>query len=339
MKTLTLRTSAAFRSVSVAIAASLLLVGVFAGNAQAAGTPVGTVIENTASINYDLAGTPLSLQSNTTTLTVAERINVTTTLLSPQTLVSANDAGVALLFSVTNTGNGNEAFQLLIESIIAGDDFDPVPSVPAIYFDTDNSGDFNVGDVAYVPGSNDPLLAADESVNVFIVNDIPAGVANGEIGQSQLTAQSVTGTGAPGTVFANQGDGGVNAVIGSTGGEDSDIGEYLVSDVLLSLVKSQVVVDPNGGAEPIPGATLTYTISAEVQSAGVATGSVISDDIPTFTTYAPGSITLNGLALSDAIDADAGEFDNGGTPRVVIRLGDLTQADGIQTIVFSVTID
>lgn len=312
---------------------------VFSGPAGAVGTAVGTVIENTANITYELAGTPLALQSNTITLSVAERINVTTTLQSPQTLVSAGDTGQALLFTVTNTGNGNETFQLLIDSVIAGDDFDPLPAVPAIYFDTDGSGDFNLGDQPYTPGVNDPTLTADESVSVFIVNDIPGTVVNGEIGRSQLTATSTTGSGPAGTVFPNQGDGGVNAVIGTTGGSAAALGEYLVSDVLINVVKTQLVLDPSGGAEPIPGATLTYTISVDVVSAGVATASALRDAIPTFTTFVPGSIALNGGALTDAVDVDAGELDISGPATVVVRLGDLTQADGVQTIVFQVSID
>ena len=227
------------------------------GPVIAAGTAVGTVIENTANITYDLGGTPLALQSNTTTIVVAERINVTTTLQSPQTLVSANDSNQALLFTVTNTGNGSEAFQLAIDSALGGDDFDPLPAVPAIYFDTDGSGDFNAGDIAYSAGSNDPLLSADESINVFIVNDIPGTVSNGQIGRSQLTATAVTGSGPAGTVYAGQGDGGVDAVIGTTTGTAAAIGEYLVSDVLIDVIKSQLVNDPNGGNQPIPGATLT----------------------------------------------------------------------------------
>tara|TARA_R110002096_G_scaffold130643_5_gene279906 strand:- start:670 stop:1608 length:939 start_codon:yes stop_codon:yes gene_type:complete len=309
------------------------------GPVIAAGTAVGTVIENTANITYDLGGTPLTLQSNTTTIVVAERINVTTTLQSPQTLVSANDTNQALLFTVTNTGNGNEAFQLAIDSALGGDDFDPLPAVPAIYFDTDGSGDFNAGDVAYNPGVNDPLLSADESVNVFIVNDIPGNVSNGQIGRSQLTATAATGSGTAGTVYAGQGDGGVDAVIGTTTGAAAASGEYLVSDVLINVIKSQLVNDPNGGNQPIPGATLTYTITVEVNSAGVATGSAVRDPIPTYTTFVPSSITLNGGAVSDAIDTDAGELDTSGAATVVVRLGDLTQADGIQTIVFQVTID
>lgn len=309
------------------------------GTAVAAGTPAGTVIQNTATVSFDLAGTPLTLDSNTTTITVVERLDVAVTLQSPQTLVAANDVNRALLFTVTNTGNGSEPFLLAIDSALAGDDFNPVPAVPAIYFDTDGSGDFNVGDQAYNPGVNDPVLAADASIDVFLVNDIPGTVINGQIGQSQLMATSATGSGTPGTEFTGAGDGGVDAIVGASGGQDSDVGEYLVSDVQISVVKAQAVADPFGGTEAIPGATITYTITVEVTSTGTATATVLSDPIPTYTTYLANSMTLNAAGLSDAADADAGELDTGGAPTVVVRLGDLTLGDGIQTIVFQVTID
>ncbi len=319
--------------------ALLIFCSVLSNTAMGAGIAVGTVIENTANITYDLAGTPLTLQSNTTTIVVAERINVVATLQNAQTLVSANDTGRALLFAVTNTGNGTETFLLAINSIIAGADFDPVPATPSIYFDTDGSGDFNAADQAYTPGVNDPNLGPDESIGVFLVNDIPGAVVNGDIGRSQLTATSATGVGVPGTVFTNQGDGGVNAVIGATGGAASEVGEYLVSDVLINVIKTQIVTDPFGGAEAIPGATLTYTITVEVASAGIATASVLRDAVPAFSTFVANSITLNGAAISDATDADAGELDISGAATVVLRLGDIAQVDGIQTVVFQVTID
>jgi len=316
-----------------------LLLSMAPAIAFAVGTPVGTVIENTATVTFDLAGSQLTLQSNTTTVTVVELIDVAVTVQSTQLLVAANDTNQALLFRVTNTGNGTETFQLVIDSALGGDDFDPVPAVPPIYFDTDGSGDFNAGDVAYTPGANDPVLAADVAVDVFLVNDIPGGVANGESGLSQLTATSVTGTGAPGTEYAGQGDGGVDAIIGTSSGEDLDTGEYLVSDVQVNVVKAQVVADPFGGTEVIPGAVITYTITVEVLGTGTATASAVRDLIPTYTTYVPASITLNAAPLTDAIDADAGEFDTSGAPTVVVRLGDLTAVAGIQTVVFQVTID
>ena len=74
-------------------------------------------------------------------------------------------------------------------------------------------------------------------------------------------------------------------------------------------------------------------------NAGTATASVFNDQSPADTTYGAGSLTLNAGAITDVIDADAGELDISGAPTVVVRLGDLTQADGIQTVVFQVTID
>jgi uncharacterized repeat protein (TIGR01451 family) len=297
------------------------------------------VINNTATVDFNLGGTPLSLQSNTTTITVAERIDVVVTLQSPQVLVAADATNQSLLFTVTNTGNGDESFALAIDSNLSGDDFNPTPASTSIYFDTDSSGDFNTGDEAYNPGVNDPVLAADESIDVFLVNDIPDTVTNGQRGLSELKATSRTGTGLPGSVFAGQGDGNTDAVAGATGGEAEDVGEYLVSDVQVSVIKAQSVTDPFNGTQPIPGATITYTITVEVVGAGTATASEFSDPIPTYTTYVPDSITLNGGPISDEADLDEGEFDAPGGPRVVVRLGDLTSTDGVQTIEFDVTID
>ena len=319
--------------------AALCLAFLAMSSAWAIGTPAGTVIDNSATVDFDIGVDSYTLQSNTATITVVERIDVVVTLQNPQVFVSANNVNQAVLFTVTNTGNGSEAFTLAIDSVLGGDDFDPVPAVPSIYFDTDGSGDFNVGDLAYDPITNNPALAADASYDVFIVNDIPGTVVNNEIGRSQLTASAVTGTGAPGTEYLLQGDGGVDAIVGATGAEGSDVGEYLVADLVINVIKSQLVVDQFGGSQPIPGATITYTITVELASTGTATASEITDLVPTYSTYVPDSITLNAVAISDATDADAGEFDISGAPTVVVRLGDLTLVSGVQTVVFQVTID
>lgn len=311
----------------------------FATPALSAGTPAGTVIDNMARVDFEIAGTPLTQNSNVSSITVQERIDVIVVLQSPPVQVAANDTNRALLFTVTNTGNGSEAFQLAINSIIGGDNFDPVPSATPIFFDTDASGDFTVGDTAYVLGTNDPLLAADASLDILVLNDIPGFVVDGNLGRSELTADSVTGTGAPGDVFLGQGDGGTDAVLGTTGGTGTDTGEYIVGDVQINILKAVSVLNQFGGLEPIPGATLTYTVTVEVTNTGTATNSVFNDLIPADTTYVPGSISLNAAGLTDVIDADVGELDTSGAPTVVVRLGNLTQADGIQTVVFQVTID
>jgi uncharacterized repeat protein (TIGR01451 family) len=305
----------------------------------AAGTAAGTSIQNTAQVSYTVGGSPVTTPSNTNTITVAERLDVNVTLQSGPLSVQGGDVKRALVLRVTNTGNGDEAFSLAMSSAIAGDNFDPVPSSPAIYFDTDASGDLSPADSPYIAGSNDPLLAADAFVTVLIVNDIPTGLANGAIGRSRLTAQSKTGTGVPGTVIAGGGTGGVDAVVGSSGAASNAAGEYVVSDVSVSNLKSATVLDPFGGSEPVPGARITYQIVVGATGTGTAANSVIDDAIPANTTFVPGSLRLNALVLSDAADADAGEFIGGANAAIRVRLGNLTAAAGNQTITFQVTIN
>ncbi len=307
--------------------------------AHAIGTGAGTDISNTAEVSFDIAGSTVTENSNTVVVTVAEILDVNVTVQSPQTPVAPNDLNQELLFTVTNTGNGLETFNLSLDSLLAGDDFDPTPAVPAIYFDTDGSGDLSAGDTPYTPGTNDPQLAADASVNVLVVNDIPGSVLDGQLGFSQLTATATTGAGSPGDVFVGQGDGGIDAVVGASGAANNDTGEYIVSSVQLTVVKSAAVSDQFGGTQPIPGAQITYQIVATVTGAGQATNAVFTDQIPINTTYQAGSLTLNGGALTDAPDADAGQFVSAGTPAVTINLGNLTNADGPQTITFVVVID
>lgn len=306
---------------------------------MAAGTAAGTSIQNTAQVTYSIGGSQVTTPSNTNAITVAERLDVNVTLQSGPVSVQGGQVNRELVLRVTNTGNGDEAFALAMTSAIGGDNFDPTPATPAIFFDTDANGVLSAGDTAYVPGGNDPLLAPDAFVTVLIVNDIPTGLANGAIGFSRLTAQAKTGIGTPGTVFAGLGTGGVDAVVGSSGAASNATGEYVVSDVSVSNVKSATVLDPFGGTEPVPGARITYQVLVNATGSGSAANAVVDDAIPANTTFVPGSLRLNAAALSDATDADAGEFIPGAGARVRVRLGNLTAAAGTQTVIFQVTIN
>ncbi len=307
--------------------------------AFAAGTPAGTVIDSAAQADFDINGVRLSTTSNPAGITVDEIIDATVVALTAQVPVSPGDSGRALLFRLTNTGNGTESFRLDIDNTLLGDDYDPVAATPNVYFDTDDSGDLSVGDIAYAPGVNEPALASEQGVTILVLNDIPAVQVTGDRGLSQLRAASMTGTGTRGTVFPGAGDGGVNALIGSSGGIGVASGEYLVGGVLLSVVKAVSVADPDGGTSPMPGATLTYSIDVNVVSSGTAEGSVFSDPLPADTTYVPSSLELNGAPLTDVADGDAGEFLSVGGDEIVVRLGDLDQAAGTQTVRFQVTIN
>jgi uncharacterized repeat protein (TIGR01451 family) len=324
--------------ISVLAAATLAFV-LGANSAHALGVPAGTNIANTAQVTYSVGAVNATATSNTVSVTVAEILDVVVTLQTATVPVTAGDTQQELVYRVTNTGNGPETFRLVMNSVITGDDFDPTPATPSIYFDTDNSGDLSPGDTPYVVGSNDPVLSADGFVTVLLVNNIPGTVADGNRGFSRLTADARTGTGAPGTNFAGQGVGGTDAVVGTTGADSDATGTYLVAGVTLNAVKSQTVVDQFGGNRPVPGARINYSVVVSATGSGTAAGTVFTDNIPPNTTYVAGSLQLNAAALSDATDVDAGDYVAAPTARVRVTLGNLTQAGGSRTITFAVTIN
>jgi len=327
---------AAHKAVCGAIALAAML---GAASAQAVGTAAGTSIQNTAQVSYDVGGTVVNTSSNATTLTVAEIVNVNATAQTPTVTVAPGATNRVVVVRVTNTGNAPETFRLSGNSAIGGDNFDPIPAANMLYFDTDASGDLSAADVVYVPGTNDPVLAADAAIAILIVNNIPSGLSNGLTGITQLTATSLTGTGAPGAVYAGQGVGGVDAVLGTSGGAAIASGTYVVSAVQVAAVKSQTVVDQFGGSQPVPGARINYQVVITPTGTGTAAAVQFTDGIPANTTYVPGSVRVNGAVQTDALDADAGSFIAAPTPLVRANLGDLTQASGAQTVAFSVTIN
>lgn len=321
-----------------AVAALLLAAGIPA--VQAAGTAAGTDITNVAEATYtDPNGNPQVARSNGATLRVDELLDVTVVGNDAGiVLVASPDADAVLSFTLTNTGNGDEAFALSFDDALAGDDYDPANV--RIYLDNGDGILDPLADTLYVRGANDPLLAADQSRVVFVAADIPAGLANSSQGQVRIGAEAVTvlgtpGADSPGVTFAGAGAGGSDAVVGSSGADDNLQNGFLVSDVAAALQKSQVVLDPFGGNNPVPGATITYTLTFSVTGSGTLTGLRISDPVPANTTYVPGSIRHNGTALTDVVDADAGRF----TGSVVdVDVGSVV-APSTSVVTFQVTIN
>lgn len=324
------------RSTAVLAAALLLRTPL----AHAVGTPAGTTIQNAAQVTYTLGGATQSTTSNVASIPVAEIIDVALAIAASTTPVEPGATAQTLLFTVANVGNGSETFSLqALSAGIAGDDFDPVLALGSLYYDTDSSGDLSPADVQYVPGTNDPLLAADATARILLVNDIPANLLDRARGRSELTVRSTTGTGTPGTPFNGRGDAGVDAMVGTSGGDASLEGEYVVAALLLSAVKSQTIRDSDGGTRVQPGSRIDYRIVVSLQGSGTADAAQFDDVIPASTTYVAGSLRLNSSSLSDAVDGDAGEYAQSPGARVRVDLGDLTSASGPQTIEFAVTIN
>ncbi|HEX6377230.1 MAG TPA: hypothetical protein VFZ91_16080 [Allosphingosinicella sp.] len=328
--------SSAFRKNAALAAVSAVAAGVFASPASAAGTPAGTNITNVATATYELpSGGETSVESNIVTLRVDELLDVSVAWGDPADVgTSPGLSGQLLKFTVTNGGNGPESFTLGTIANGGGDDFDPV--VTAIVLDSNANGAFDAGvDTVYVPGTNDPQLAPDESLTVFVLAVIPALAGDGHRGRVDLIAVAKTGSGAPGASFAGLGEGGGDAVVGATGADGEDDGYYRVAKASVAFVKSATVADAFGGDATAPGSTITYTLAATVSGTGSLANLRVSDPVPAGTTYQAGSLTLEGSALTDAADADAGSFTG-----TAISVGLGTVAAGTtRTVTFQVKID
>jgi uncharacterized repeat protein (TIGR01451 family) len=278
----------------------------FASPAEAAGTVAGTSIQNTATATYnDAGGNPQSAPSNPVTLLVDELLDVTVASSDPgDVVVQPGQTNRVLGFDVTNTGNGTENFVLTPNGTLSGDQFDPTTT--SIVIDSNGNGVYDpLTDTVY-SGPASFQLTPDQTRRVFVLSTIPGSVVDADRGQATLLAEAATGTGAPGTSFANQGQGGGFAVVGSTGADALDDGYYLVQNATIAFNKTQAVLDPFGGTKTVPGSIVTYTLQAIVSGSGSLTNVTVTDAIPANTIYQAGTMTLQAAALTDAADADAG---------------------------------
>jgi uncharacterized repeat protein (TIGR01451 family) len=256
-------------------------------------------------------------------------------------------------FQVTNLGNDPQGFNLT-PALAVGD---PAAGGIAPFTTNDFSAtglqvfaDSNANGV-YDPGvdtaTSISTLASGSSQNVFIVADIPVTALNGQQSVVSLTATAVTPTTmaalspTPGPDTA-----GVDVLFADTAGvavgdiasdaKHSAYDAYLVSSVNVSVTKTVVsVLDPNGTAQLVPGAVMTYQIAVALTGAGTATNLVITDPMPAETTYVPGSIIVAGLAKTDAADADNAQFS---ANTVTVSLGNVA-APANFVITFRATIN
>ena len=326
----------------------LLAIGLLSSPVYAVGTSATSAISNTATISYVSGGSPL-VASDTVVISVHELIEVTTTWQDAANVpVSTPSTAQVLTYLIVNTGNGIETFSLSVDNTDVTDDFNPVFS--QIYLDNgNNTWDGIATETLYQPGINDPVLDANgtDRITVFVLNDIPAALSNGDLGNSRLDVQSTTAGAAGaavGTVLNNLGDGGaIDAVVGSSQAQTNTTGTYVVAPaaaVTVTLTKSSSVIANLEGCgvppcAPNPGATIRYTVVADVAGAGDAESLVITDVVPADTTYVAATITLDAVGKTDIVDVDEADFTAG---TITLNLGNVT-APATRTITFDVTIN
>jgi uncharacterized repeat protein (TIGR01451 family) len=315
-------------AVTIAMVLCLALVP----SAWAIGTPAGNRIVNQARADYTVGSSPtLTAYSGTEGMTVAELVDVDVSWADASTPVPVYGPlptnGVPLTFLVSNLGNGDEDWDFVADNTVGGS-FNPdlSPTSPLIYRD-DGDGIFDTANL--VAGTQS--IQNNSTIYFFVVNDFgDTSLVDLDTADVSLTATSTHAAG--GSVQPPPaGDNNSTLVLGINGGVGSDVGTYQVILTTLTMIKSSAVADSvsPAGDQPIPGATITYTIEFGVQGSGTAQGVVVTDPFPTDTTYVPGSLGVIPAPMGTAV----------GTTNVTINFGDLTSAAGTQTITFDVTID
>jgi uncharacterized repeat protein (TIGR01451 family) len=319
----------------------------------AAGVPANTTISNTAVIDYEIAGVPLTATANTN-FTVVELLDVSLLWQDAANVTAISPANnVVITYELTNTGNGIDQYLLNVDGALAGDDFDLVPANLEIWIDNGDGAWSSVNDTLY-NGTNGPTLnggiAGSDVIVVFVAADVQAGLSVSELSNIRLTAISATAnaageTGNVGAELAGAGDGGVNANVGLTGAIANAVGTIEIVSAGVSINKSVTVIDTLGGNDPHTGATLRYTLDVRVAGSNNISNLLIVDPIPNVTTYTTGSLSLNGIVQTDAQDApvDYSDFNISNANAITV---DLSEAGTVTItlpanfiIQFDVTID
>lgn len=304
--------------------------------AAATGVKAGTLIRNTASASFDTGtGATTTISSNTVEFRVDEVLDVAVAARDAgDANAQAGAAGQVRTFTVTNAGNGAEAFRLVATGAVGGNGFDPL--VTSVVVDSNGNGAYEPGvDLVVAADGSIAALDPDTSVTVFVISTIPQTAQDGKRGAESLSALSLTGSGAAGTVFSGQGSGGGDAIVGATHATALAAGGFVLTRATVTLTKSATVLDPFGGARAMPGSVVTYKLDARVAGTGSVAGLHVTDAIPAGTHYRPGTLLLDGAALTDAADGDAGAASQTG---IDTDLG-LVAAGAAHLVQFTVLID
>lgn len=331
------------------VIAGMVMCAAFIGaapDAAAVGTSAGTTIVFPVTVDYNYGAIPQPTRSASTSFVVDRIVNVTVTKNSDPT-AAENQPNVPMSFRITNTGNGTQRFTL--QTVSRPTNTWTMNNI-RIYRDNNSSGSWDAGDTLYADAGTFGDLVSDASFTVMIVADAPGTVANGQTAVYDLVATAVdAGMLTVSVPTAGPNTAGVDTVFidsaGSAAGDAARDGKHsaegtytVVTASAVTMNKTVLVLDQWGGNLPIRGATLRYTITVTVAGTGTAQSVVVSDPVPANTTFITGSLRLNTVQLTDNADTDAGDV-GGTTPNAVtVRLGNLSSASPVQTIVFDVRI-
>ncbi len=331
------------------VLAALTLAAMSAANSvRAAGTASGTTVGNLATVDYAVGGvaqlpiesspagnsTPGAGNGAATSFVVDNRVDLTVAEAGAAvTQVGPGQADSVATFTVTNTGNTTQDYALGVVNLTPADaavlsNLDTGLDVSNFRIRVDGNGNGTyepASDVATFVAS----LAADATVTVFVLADVPLGALDNGTANIRLTAAThVAGSGAANPVVQTTGanTNGVDVVFADAGrdAQESAADGYRVASAKLTITKASTVVsDPlNGTGNPkaVPGAVVEYSVTVANAGTQPASGLKITDVLASDLTlvngaYGSGDVAVQvgvGPATTLYCTADAGDVDADG---------------------------
>jgi len=263
------------------------------------GVASGTVITNTVDIDYDdsipLAYTTVQVSTSGASNATVSQEYGIFTEVADDSLEGDPSDDVTFSIKVKNTGNGT-------------DDYDITKSGGLgwtwVYYPDDNNDGTPDGAAITNTGS----ISAGDSTYILARVSIPAGTADETVDETDVT-------------FTSTGNGSVSST------------ETLTTTVTAPVLSLSKTVLPTGNQPP--QTVLTYSVVVTNNGTGEATQVVVTDNIPSNTTYEGSSLTINGAPKTDGTGDDEASCD--GTT-ATFNLG--TMASGASaTVSFQVKID
>jgi len=344
--------------------------------AFAAGTPAGTTIQNTVTVDYKISGVSQNAVEASNEFTVDRKVNLTVAESgSSSTTVSPGQSNAVTTFTVTNNTNAAIDMALSATQKSSGqtakrggtDSFDLTGL--KIYVD-DGDGIFENNDDGdgTVEAGEDSLVtyldqvAADATKIIFVVGNVPLGLAHDSVAGVRLTATSheASASGSLGSQIAatsGANTSGVDTVLADTDSDGNTASDgvhfaeddYKVSTAALTVTKtSKIISDPiNLTTNPkmIPGAVVQYCIIvANASGAATATDVTISDTLPSETDYLASGDSSIGIKVDGTVDQSGNcndDGDSGGSHSNGTISATLSDISGgvTRTVRFRVTVD
>ncbi|MEN8007682.1 MAG: hypothetical protein ABFS42_11745 [Candidatus Krumholzibacteriota bacterium] len=295
--------------------------------ALAQNTPSGTPINNTATLDFSVSGTPQTqVVSNIASFLVDNKVDLTVTTVDAA-IVAVIPGGLAqvLTYAVTNNGNTVQDYSLSALNSPTGA-FGEVETFNAVnvnvYVDTDADNTYTAADTdTYIDE-----LASGASITVFVLSDIPLVQVNNDVASYDLIAQTAAGGtgGAQGAdILADDaaaaddpaliqivfGDGAGTADGATDGRFSSKDGYKVITTTLTAMKTTSVISDPfNLAVNPkaIPGATVGYTILVTNSGTLAADNVEVIDSVPANSAFLVGSVaTVPAAVVSYSNDGGA----------------------------------